>query len=337
MLSQGSTLASEALRIGATLRNDYGIDPAPLYEASGIDAEASARPGERLEHAVIGDFWRRALDIANDGEFGLKLGRAARAADFFVLGHAWAASDTLLDALGRMIRYEKVVTSPFSVTTVESMGDVYRITESFADALKDVIQPEVYDAGVAGLLALCTEASREPVIPRRVALISPAAHRRPLHEELFGTDIRWDADENVIDLPAEVFERPLPGSVPAVAEASERIAAEYIAEFELGTTAAQVRELIVRMLPSGNASQDRIAANLHRSASTLQRQLSAEGTNFRSLLKQTQRGLAEHYLQERRHSQAEIAFMVGFSDQSNFARAFRRWTGMSPGEFRSAA
>ncbi len=337
MLSQGTALASEALRIGATLRNEYGIDPTPLYAASGIDAEACARPGERLEHAVIGDFWHRVLDLAKDGEFGLKLGRAARASDFFVLGHAWAASDTLLDAVGRMIRYEKVMTSPYSVTTIEKEGDVYRIAESFTPELKETVQPEVHDNAVAELLALCTEALREPVVPRRVALIAPASHRRPLHEALFGANIEWGADRNAIDLSTDLLERPLPGSVPAVAEASDRIAAEYIADFELGKTATQVRRLIARALPSGNASQERIAAQLYRSASTLQRQLSAEGTSFRSLLQDTRQGLAEQYLKEGRQSQAEIAFMVGFSDQSNFARAFRRWTGMSPGEFRSVA
>ena len=157
------------------------------------------------------------------------------------------------------------------------------------------------------------------------------------HEELFGANIEWGADRNTIDLSTDLLERPLPGSVPAVAEASERIAAEYIADFELGTTATQVRRLIARALPSGSASQERIASQLYRSASTLQRQLSAEGTSFRSLLQETRQGLAEQYLKEGRQSQAEIAFMVGFSDQSNFARAFRRWTGMSPGEFRSVA
>jgi AraC-like DNA-binding protein len=91
------------------------------------------------------------------------------------------------------------------------------------------------------------------------------------------------------------------------------------------------------MLPSGKADQDTIASRLYRSTSTLQRQLSAEGTSYRDILETTRRGLAEKYLREGGHTQAEIAYMVGFSDQSNFARAFKRWTGVSPGEFRKTA
>jgi AraC-like DNA-binding protein len=90
------------------------------------------------------------------------------------------------------------------------------------------------------------------------------------------------------------------------------------------------------MLPSGKADQDKVASRLYRSTSTLQRQLSAEGTSYRDLLESTRRGLAEKYLRDGKHTQAEIAYMVGFSDQSNFARAFKRWTGMSPGQFQKA-
>ena len=95
--------------------------------------------------------------------------------------------------------------------------------------------------------------------------------------------------------------------------------------------------MLVQMLPSGHVDQDTIANKLHRSRSTLQRQLGSEGTSYRNILESTRQGLAEKYLQDPRYTQAQVAFMVGFSDQSNFARAFKRWTGMSPGEFQKAA
>ncbi len=337
MLSQESALASEVLRIGATLRNDYGIDPGPLYAEAGIDAEACARPGARIAHETIGALWARAITLAGDGQFGLKLGRAARPRDFFVLGYSWSASNTLLGAIERLIRFEKVVTSPYSESALEKIGDVYRIAETFTEEIRSRIQPEVHDASLAGLLALCRESLGEPIFPSRLAMMSPASHHCALHDELFRVDIEWDADRNIIDLPAAVLEAELPGAVPAIADASDRVAADYIRDFESGTVATQVRQLIIRMLPAGRASQDEVASQLYRSASTLQRQLSAEGTSFRELMHGTRQDLAEQYLREGKYSQAEIAFMVGFSDQSNFARAFKRWTGKSPGEFQKAA
>ncbi len=337
MLSQDSTLASEALRIGATLAREYGIDPAPLYEEAGIDPVACSRPGARVSHEQAGLLWARSLEKAGDGQFGLKHGISSKPKDFFVLGHAWIASDTLLDAIERTMRFEKVVTSPYSATTLEKAGDIYRLTETFSEEVKEKIQPEVHDANAAALLALCRESLGRPLYPSRLALMAPTSHHTPLHYVTFGVDIEWDADCNIMELPADVLEAELPGAVPAIADASDRIASDYIEDFESGTVSTQVRQLIVGLLPAGCADQETIASKLYRSASTLQRQLSAEGTSFRELLQTTRQGLAEQYLKDGQHSQAEVAFMVGFSDQSNFARAFKRWTGDSPGHFQREA
>ena len=97
--------------------------------------------------------------------------------------------------------------------------------------------------------------------------------------------------------------------------------------------ASQVRRLLISLLPSGKADQELIAARLNRSSSTLQRQLQSEGLTYRSVLEDTRRSLAEDYLKGRKHSHAQIAYLLGFSDQSNFSRAFKRWTRLSPREY----
>ncbi len=70
--------------------------------------------------------------------------------------------------------------------------------------------------------------------------------------------------------------------------------------------------------------------------STLQRQLQAEGLSYRDVLESTRRSLAENYLQDKKHSLAQIAYLLGFSDQSNFSRAFKRWTSMSPKQYQES-
>ena len=92
----------------------------------------------------------------------------------------------------------------------------------------------------------------------------------------------------------------------------------------------------MQLLPSGEASQERVAQKLNRSCSTLQRELRAEGTSFRDVREDTRRRLAEEYILDREMTLQEIAFLLGFSDQSNFSRAFRRWTGSSPNAWRKA-
>ena len=148
---------------------------------------------------------------------------------------------------------------------------------------------------------------------------------------------RYGQDKEVWIFSATDLEETLTGSIPEVADATDRIAANYIASLDESTIATTVRQLLVQMLPSGGMDQDTIAKRLYRSTSTLQRQLSTEDTNYRHILESTRRDLAQHYLEDGEYTQAQIAFMIGFADQSNFARAFKRWTGLSPGEYQKAA
>ncbi len=136
---------------------------------------------------------------------------------------------------------------------------------------------------------------------------------------------------------ADDLERPLSGSIPELASATDRIAENYIESLDNSAVATAVSRMLVQTLPSGRSDQDTVARRLARSRSTLQRQLTSEGTSYREILDKTRLALAERYLVEGDHTQAQIAFMVGFADQSNFARAFKRWTGVSPGEYQKAA
>ena len=104
-------------------------------------------------------------------------------------------------------------------------------------------------------------------------------------------------------------------------------------EIDAGFVGADLDRIQERIIALPWIDQARVARSLNRSASTLQRQLQAEGLSYRTLLDETRRSLAEEYLRDRKHSHAQIAYLVGFSDQSNFSRAFKRWTGSSPRQF----
>jgi AraC-like DNA-binding protein len=96
---------------------------------------------------------------------------------------------------------------------------------------------------------------------------------------------------------------------------------------------AEVQKAIASTLPEGG-SAEAVARALHVSVRTLQRKLVATGTTFREVADTVRRRIAEEYLSDRHVSTAEVAFLLGFSDQSSFTRAFRRWTGESPGRWR---
>jgi AraC-like DNA-binding protein len=90
------------------------------------------------------------------------------------------------------------------------------------------------------------------------------------------------------------------------------------------------------MLPSGGVVDEKVAETLHMSVRSLQRKLKEVGTTFRTLLDTVRKDLASTYVHDPDIELAEVAFLLGFSDQSTFSRAFRRWTGHSPSEVRKS-
>jgi AraC-like DNA-binding protein len=132
----------------------------------------------------------------------------------------------------------------------------------------------------------------------------------------------------------EDLAQPLPTANPDMAQASERIALEYLERLDRTDSVTQVRRRILELLPSGPPTQTEIARSLALSPRTLHRRLAEAGTSFAGLLDDTRRELAGGYLQRTDYSIAEVAYLLGFAEVSSFNRAFRRWTGTPPSAVR---
>ena len=97
---------------------------------------------------------------------------------------------------------------------------------------------------------------------------------------------------------------------------------------------ARVQSAVLEQLPHGNISDDSLAEALHMSARTMHRKLTDEGQNFRNLLVEVRRNLAELYIMDNSLTLTEISMLLGFSEPSSFSRAFKSWTGSAPSEIR---
>jgi AraC-like DNA-binding protein len=336
MLHEPTTLTSVARIIGETLQKDYGIDPAPIFQQVKIDTSEFRRPGSRVPLSKNTRLWDTAVFLTGDPQFGLKAGARMQPSDFYVLGHAWLASATLRGGLERLCRYAHVVSTAISGAEVVEEDGMVVWVGSLGDP-SIVINRTAADAGIVGFFKLCEIIKREPVRPLKAELNFPSDKGRSRFDEFLRCPVTYGHERERFYFGKEMAEERLPGYIPDVLDSTTRIAEQYLESLEQGKVATDVRRLLVQVLPSGKVDQDTIASRLCRSTSTLQRQLGAEGTSYRDILETTRRGLAEKYLRDGDYTQAEIAYMVGFTDQSNFARAFKRWTGMSPGQFRKTA
>ena len=124
---------------------------------------------------------------------------------------------------------------------------------------------------------------------------------------------------------------------PAMSSIMERHLSRLLRDLPPDETfAARVRHVLIEELRRGEPTLDRLAARLRMSERTMQRRLSQQGTSLQALLDEVRHDLSLRHLGESRESIAEIAFLLGFSEVSAFHRAFKRWTGSTPGAYRQA-
>jgi AraC-like DNA-binding protein len=335
MLYEPSTLAMTTNLLAASLREEYFMDPAPVFAEAGLDVNKVLTPQCRYPLSQVAELWQAAKAATDDPLIGLKTGWYATPTDFYAFGFSWLASGTLLDGMQRLCRYYQTLSTAAVEIDLREAGDLYGLSASFPDESR-CPPKEGIDAGMTALLKLCKVVAGEEVFPERIELVCDDTVHPDDYRDHLGAPISFGHDVGTFYFSRKRLEARLHGDTPDVARATDKIAEQYLETLDPLKVASMVRRLLVALLPAGEVDQDMVAKRLNRSTSTLQRQLQSEGLSYRDILDGTRLSLAQEYLNQRKLSHAQIAYLLGFSDQSNFSRAFKRWTSQSPREFQSS-
>jgi AraC-like DNA-binding protein len=198
------------------------------------------------------------------------------------------------------------------------------------------VLPEYAPASTVVLLRQLTALPPEEPLALEVWFQHPSPRDRSIHDELFRCPVRFDAPETRLVLSRSAIERPVVGRDPALYEYLDRHALALAKTFPEATSlSARVRRELGSALAAGEPSQIEIARRLALSERSLQRHLKAEGHTFAELLEGVRQELARSYLRDPALSVSEVAFLLGYSEPSSFHRAFKRWEGEGPSEFRT--
>jgi AraC-like DNA-binding protein len=327
-----TTLGSVATMLAATLRS-CDIDPVPLFSKARIDLRATSDPDARFPTHRMLDLWNLAIEATGNPCIGLLAAQHFQPAMLHGLGFAWMASDTLSDALGRLVRYSNLINA-----APDYRLEVHRKTTDLVIAVPEDLFPNYVhaapDAGMAIFLRMCRITACEPLLPLHTALQRPKPACDEEFASVFGPSIEYKAPENRLCFDNEMVNRPLGSANPELARINDRTVVDYLARFDRARISMQVRSKIIEQLPDGLPKQEYVAEKLNVSLRSLQRKLKEEETSFKGLLEDTRQSLARQYLREHHRSIGEITYLLGFSEPSNFTRAFKRWTGKTPAEFR---
>ena len=251
---------------------------------------------------------------------------------FHVLSYGLSASSTLKDAFERLQRYCHVASDAVEYEFRKCGSDYHFVIEPAAG-----VPFESIDALVGAQLRMCRSLLGRDFSPRHIELRRPRPAVIDDFERLFRAPLIFGAAQNCLVFDAAGIESPLDGANPELALRADAIALQYLARIERDNIQARVREVLVQRLQCAEPSQDEVAEHLCMSARTLQRKLGESGTTYKEILDETRHSLALIYLSAPHHSVSEITYLLGFSSGSSFTRAFRRWTGRSPSNWRAGA
>ena len=326
-----SMMATFILPVARALRL-RGIDALDVMEDIGIDAAKAANPDWRVTHTAFNSLMGRCVEVTGDEAFGLLAAEQLQPQVLHGLGLAWLASDTVYDGLRRLVRFGKLVSTTLDLHLREESDlvhiDLGRNVEmdNFAYANRD------YAVGMVIRMSQMTLG--EFLAPVKIDIERPTPEDPERWEYMLSSRVAFETDSTCITWSRADIMEPLATGDPALARVNDEQTQAYLDSFLIQTTSREVVDKIVEKLPDGPPNQQQIAEALHVSNRTLQRKLKEEGTSFMDLLQDTRLQLARKYLRQPNRSVVETSYLLGFSEPSTFSRAFKRWTGIAPAEFR---
>jgi len=314
-----------------------GVTPAMLARAAGLPAASLDPLPESLPASDYCRLLDAGADLAGDPHFGLHVGERVKLGTYNVYGLILLSCRDFGQALQQTLRFEGLA-HDLGRSELAVHGDTaeYRWHPTVRGASRHLAE-----SVFAGIRVFGNWLAGQPLPPADLAF----AHARPddtgEHERIFGGPVRFGAAVHAARFPAALLSWPVPnadiGLYPVLQQHAERLLREKELAARDGGVVAQVRAAIMRNLAQDRVRLPLIADELGMTQRTLQRKLKEAGVGFQQVLDQTRHALAEDYLRQGRLSIAEIAFLLGFQEQSSFNHAFKEWTGVNPGAWRGGA
>jgi len=315
---------------------EFGLDRDVLMRDAGlIDAELDD-PDSRIPIRKVWKLWHVAIERSGDPWLPLRVAASTSVRAYGLVGYTMSNSATIGQALKRLARYSRIVTEAVRVRYAEDESGAKIVVEGAAADVN--ASRSGSDFRQAFVIAAVRELAREEIVPREARL----PYVRPADAEELGRLLRapvvFDPPNDWVAFSRDQLDLPVRGADATLGGYLEQFSSQLLHELpDPESFRDQVRRAMWSALGDGQPALGAIATKLAVSPRTLQRRLREEGTSYGELLDLLRREFATRLLRERKLAVYEIAFLLGYAEPSTFHRAFRRWTGHSPQQFRKGA
>lgn len=314
----------------------HGVPMERIGDATGLTAADLADPEGWLPEAVLPPVWRLLAEACPGRAIAIEMAASAPMSFFGPLVHVCRHAADLRAVLRAFARYRFVLSDNLHIELAELPGEAQLRMHHPLDAAEAGRGAEM---GFGVAVRLGREIMGEDPGLLRVELRHAAPGPARAYEDFFGAPVLFERPRNMLVIRPEALDRPTRHPDAELCRFIQRHLDEALARLRPPERVepeplAQVREAVARNAERAEYGADALARSLGMSLRNLQRLVRAHGTHVRVLLEEAREASARQLLGDRRLSVEEVSFLLGYSDDRAFRRAFKRWTGRSPAEAR---
>lgn len=331
-LGDMSSIRGSSLQGFSELVDDLGADPWELLGDAGIDPAAVGDPESLITARSVLSVMENAARATGTPDFGRRLAQRQGIEILGVLGIAARSSSTVEDALVAVDEHMATYSTELLARVDPQPEERLACFEWRLRTLDAVPHQQSAELALGVALRIFRVLAGDTFTPDVVLLRHPPLGDPAGYAEHFGCPVRFETDRHGFLFRRDVLHRPLSDDVAVHQLALRYLADQAIpADVDDRTPAAEV---IRRMLPTGALSLEQVAAQLAVHPRSLQRQLAVQETTYQQLVDDTRRDEAARLLRDTDLPLAQIAHLLGYTEQSVFSRSCTRWFGTSPGRTR---
>lgn len=337
--SAGTTESGGTARIAAYIAlpevlREFGVEPRDILDEAGVRGEIFDDPEHQVPYTVIGRLLAVSALHTHCDHIGLLLGQRSGLATMGLAGRVALCRDSVGEGLQQFADYFSLHNTAATVSVISAGG--------FTRLVYAIAEPGMGDTGQLHLGAMALgfnilqDLCGQRWLPNVVTIASsPPSNLRPC-QKFFRAPLRFDSEESSLIFESHWCDQPLPPIDPLerrrIEEAVQARRAAVLADFP--TT---LRNILRKQLILGEFSMESVAARLGMHRRTLDRKLARHGVRYGELLESVKRDVACQLLRDTHLPMQQVAESLRYTSAGNFSTAFRRWTGVSPREYRRQA
>lgn len=310
---------------------EHGIEPEPILNSLGFKPSQFENPDNELPYVATSRLIARCVEETGYEHFGLIMGMRAEPSELGIAGFMLRTAHDVDTALQALKRHLDLHDQGGSVT-LDTNGKFASL--GYAIQIPGVSAAEqVYDLSMTMACKIMRGLCGEDWNPTEVLLSRPTPKDTTPYEGFFKAPIRFNATESTVVFPNNWLQHKLPGEDPLLFDYLERKAAELHRGKALDLV-SQLHRFVRNTLITHKCTASAAAQHLGIHERTLNRRLHDQGTTFRNVVNEVRYAMAQSFLANSEASNAEIALALGYTDATTFSHAFKRWSGMSPAQWR---